>query len=147
MKVILRQKHEKLGDVGDIVNVKNGFAYNFLIPTGVAMAATPQNMKVLEQERKQLEAAAYRAKGEAETLKGKLDAISVTAEVQVGEEDRVFGSVTTQHIAELLKEKGFDVDRRKIVLEEPLKALGIYEVPIKIHPEVDAQIKVWVVKQ
>lgn len=147
MRVILRQKHESLGDVGEVVSVKEGYAFNYLIPKGIAMAATPKNLKVIEQEKKRLYAAELREKRKAEELKAKLDTVSVTAEVQVGEEDRVFGAVTAQHIAELLHAKGYDIDRRKIVLDEPLKALGVYEVPIKLHHEVEAKIKVWVVRQ
>jgi len=147
MQVILKQNFETLGDVGEIVSVKDGYARNYLIPKDIAMAASPQNMKIIEQERKRLEAAEARIKKEAEQLKEKVESISVTAEVQVGEEDRVFGAVTSQNIAELLTAKGFDIDRRKIALDEPLKALGVYEVPIKLHPEVEAKIKVWVVKQ
>lgn len=147
MKVILRQKHESLGDVGEVVAVKAGYASNYLIPRGIAMAATPKNLRVIEQEKERLLAAALREKKDAEDLKEKLDTISVTAEVQVGEEEKVFGAVTTQHIAELMADKGFEVDRRKIVLEEPIKALGVYEVPIKLHPDVVSTIKVWVVRQ
>ncbi|MCA9742372.1 MAG: 50S ribosomal protein L9 [Deferribacteres bacterium] len=147
MKVILRQKHESLGDVGEVVAVKAGYASNYLIPKGIAMAATPKNLRVIEQEKERLLAAALREKKDAEDLKEKLDTISVTAEVQVGEEEKVFGAVTTQHIAELMADKGFEVDRRKIVLEEPIKALGVYEVPIKLHPDVVSTIKVWVVRQ
>lgn len=147
MKIILTQKHDTLGDVGEIVAVKAGYASNYLIPKGIAVAATPKNLKVIEQEKKRLMAAALREKRSAENLKMKLDTISVTAAVQVGEEERVFGAVTTQHIAELLADKGFDVDRRKIVLDEPLKALGVYEVPVKLHPDVESMVKVWVVRQ
>ena len=147
MKVILRQKHESLGDVGEVVAVKAGYASNYLIPKGIAMAATPKNLRVIEQEKERLLAAALREKKDAEDLKEELDTISVTAEVQVGEEEKVFGAVTTQHIAELMADKGFEVDRRKIVLEEPIKALGVYEVPIKLHPDVVSTIKVWVVRQ
>ena len=147
MRVILKQKHESLGDVGEVVAVKSGYAFNYLIPNGIAMAATPKNLKVIEQEKNRLLAAASREKNTADVLKSKLDTISVTAEVQVGEEDRVFGAVTTQHITELLSAKNFKIDRRKILLDEPLKALGVYEVPIKLHPDVEATIKVWVVKQ
>ena len=147
MKVILRQKHESLGDVGEVVAVKAGYASNYLIPKGIAMAATPKNLRVIEQEKERLLAAALREKKDAEDLKEKLDTISVTAEVQVGEEEKVFGAVTTQHIAELMADKGFEVDRRKIVLEEPIKALGVYEVPIKLHPDVVSTIKVWGVRQ
>lgn len=147
MKVILKQKYEKLGEIGSIINVKSGFARNYLIPNGIAMVASDSNMKVLEQERKQLEAAEKRAVSQAEELKAKLDAVSVTAELQVGEEDRVFGAVTSQNIADLLAEKNYEIDKRKILLDEPLKALGVYEVPIKLHTEVEAKVKVWVVKQ
>lgn len=147
MKIILKQKYENLGDVGEIITVKTGFAHNFLIPQGIAIAATPKNLRAIEEERKRLEALALREKKAAEELKAKLDTISVTAPVQAGEEDRVFGAVTTQNIAEMLTAKGFDIDRRKILLEEPLKALGVYEVPVKLHPDVEATVKVWVVKQ
>ncbi|MDQ7066159.1 MAG: 50S ribosomal protein L9 [candidate division KSB1 bacterium] len=147
MKVILKQKYETLGDVGEIVNVKDGYARNFLIPKGIALEANKRNLKIIEQEKKRLQAIENRIRREAEQLAEKLSSVSVTAEVQVGEEDRVFGAVTSQDIAELLKNKGFDIDRRKILMEEPLKALGVYEVPIKLHPDVEAKIKVWVVKQ
>lgn len=147
MKIILKQKHESLGDVGEIVNVKPGYARNFLIPKGIAVQASQQNMRFIELEKKKLEAAEMKLRNEAQEQKSKLDEISVTAEVQVGEEDKVFGAVTSQHIAELLQAKGFEIDRRKIVLHEPIKALGVYEVPVKLHPDVEARIKVWVVKQ
>ena len=147
MKVILRQKYENLGEVGEVIAVKDGYAFNYLIPKGIAMPATPKNLKVIEQERKRLLASEQREMRKAEELKAKLDTVSVTAEVQVGEEDRVFGAVTSQHIAELLSAKGYDIDRRKIALDEPLKALGVYEVPVKLHPDVEAKIKVWVVRQ
>lgn len=147
MQIILKQKHESLGDVGEIAKVKDGYARNYLIPKGIAVEATPANMKFVDQEKKRLEALENKFRREAEALKEKLDSISVTAEVQVGEEDKVFGAVTTQTIAQLLEVKGFEIDRKKIVLHEPLKALGVYEVPIKLHPDVEAKIKVWVVKQ
>lgn len=147
MKVILKKKYAELGDVGSIVKVKSGFARNFLVPNGIAMVATPSNLKVIEQEKKQYEVAERRAAEEAEALKVKLEATSVTAELQVGEEDKVFGAITSKVIAELLTEKGFEIDRRKIVLDEPLKALGVYEIPVRLHPDVEAKVKVWAVKQ
>ncbi len=147
MKVILKKKYADLGEVGSVVNVKSGFARNFLVPNGIAMAATPSNLKAIEQEKKQYEIAERRAIAEAEELKVKLETTSVTAELQVGEEDKVFGAITSQNIADLLAEKGFEIDRRKIVLEEPLKALGVYEVPVRLHPDVEAKVKVWAVKQ
>jgi large subunit ribosomal protein L9 len=147
MKVILRQNFETLGEAGQIVSVKDGYGRNFLIPRGIAYVATSRNLRQFEQDKQRLEAKKNREKRMAETLKEKLDGVSVTAAVPVGEEDRVFGSVTAQDIADLLVAKGFEVDKRKILLNETIKALGIYEVPIKLHSEVQATIKVWVVKQ
>ncbi|KAA3619409.1 MAG: 50S ribosomal protein L9 [Calditrichaeota bacterium] len=147
MKVILKKKYAELGEVGSIINVKSGFARNFLVPNGIAMPATASNMKVIEQEKKQYEVAERRAVAEAEELKTKLETTSVTAELQVGEEEKVFGAITSQNIAELLAEKGFEIDRRKVLLDEPLKALGVYEVGVRLHPDVEAKVKVWAVKQ
>jgi large subunit ribosomal protein L9 len=147
MKVILRQNFETLGEAGKIVTVKDGYARNFLIPRGIAYQATTRNLRMFEQDKQRLEAKKNAEKRSAETLKDRLDGVSVTATVPVGEEDRVFGSVTTQNIADLLAAKGIEIDRRKIQLSEPIKALGIYEVPIKLHAEVEATVKVWVVKQ
>lgn len=147
MKVILRQDFEALGKFGDVVEVKNGYARNFLIPRKIVLKATPKNLKVLEQEKMREEIKHSKDKRSAELLAAKLIEISLTATVAVGEEDKVFGAVTSQILADLLKEKGFDIDRRKIQLDEPLKALGVYEVPIKLHPDVETRIKVWVVKE
>jgi len=147
MKVILKEDIEKLGNSGDIVEVKKGYARNFLIPTGKAVAATPANIKMYEEEKKFEKIRAERGKKVAQELANELAKVSVTATVQVGEEDKVFGAVTSQNISDLLKENGFDIDRRKILLEEPLKALGVYEVPVKLHPEVEAKVKVWVVRE
>jgi large subunit ribosomal protein L9 len=147
MKVILRQDFDTLGEAGKLVSVKDGYGRNFLIPRGIAYEATPRNLRLFEQDKQRSEAKKNREKRLAEILKEKLDGVSVTATVPVGEEDRVFGSVTTQDIADLLAAKGFEVDRRKIQLNEPIKALGIYEVPIKLHTDVQAIVKVWVVKQ
>ncbi len=147
MKVILKQEIEKLGNPGDIVTVKDGYARNYLLPRGLAVPATPGNLRAIEEEKKLAELRASREKRAAEKLAEKLNSVSVTATVSVGEEDKIFGAVTSQTIAELLKEKGYDIDRRKIHLEEPIKALGIYDVPIKLHPEVEAKVKVWVVRE
>lgn len=147
MKIVLKQDVDNLGIPGDVVEVKNGYARNFLIPRKLALKATPQNLRVFEQERKRIEMIRNKDKREAEVLAEKLNGVSVNATVAVGEEDKVFGSVTSQNIADLLAEKGFEVDRRKIQLDEPLKALGAYDVAIKLHSEVEATIKVWVVKE
>ncbi len=147
MKIILRQDVETVGKAGDIVEVKNGYARNYLIPQGLALEATKGNLKRFEQEKKSLELQKNREKKAAEKEAEKLNDTSITISVSVGEEDKLFGSVTSQDIANALEEKGFKLDKRKIHLDEPIKALGIYSVPIKLHPEVEAKVKVWVVKK
>ncbi|GBD93343.1 50S ribosomal protein L9 [bacterium BMS3Abin05] len=147
MKVILKQDVESVGSVGDIVEVKNGYARNYLVPQGMALEATRGNLKQIDQEKKTLELQKNREKKTAEELANKLNNTSITISVPVGEENRLFGSVTSQDIADSLKEKDFKIDKRKIILEEPIKVLGIYSVPIKIHSEVEAKVKVWVVKK
>ena len=147
MKVILHKDSETLGKAGEIVEVKDGYARNYLIPQGIAIPATPGSMRVYEEAKKQEALRMNREKRMAERLAEQLQKVSCTASVAVGEEDKIFGSVTSQNIAELLHEQDFDIDRRKILLEEPIKALGIYDVPIKLHPEVEVKIKVWVVRE
>jgi large subunit ribosomal protein L9 len=147
MKVILRKEVESLGNVGEIIEVKAGYARNYLIPRGFALKADKQNIKLLEDEQQKVLLKISKDKKSAQKMAEKLNTVSCTATVTVGEEDRVFGSVTTQEIADLLKDKGFEIDRKKIILDEPIKALGIYDIPIKLHSEVEAKIKLWVVKE
>ncbi len=147
MKIILKEDFENLGKVGELVEVKAGFARNYLIPKQVALQATPQNLRVIEQEKTRNKIKLSKDKRDAELLADQLKEVSLTANVQVGEEDKIFGAVTSQNISELLSSKGFEIDKRKILLEEPLKALGVFEVSIKLHTEVEAKIKVWVVKE
>ncbi len=147
MKVILRQNIDKLGKIGQIVDVKDGYALNYLIPKGFAYVAVKGNVKALEEEKKIVEKRNLQELKAAELLASELEKISVTIPVQVGEEDKIFGSVTTQMIADALKEKGHEIDKRKIELEEQIKTLGIYNVNIKLHPSVSAKIKVWVVRE
>ena len=147
MKIILKQDYENLGQAGEIVEVKAGFANNFLIPHGIAITATKGNLRIFEEQKKINASKVNRERATAEELAKQLEKVSCTASVAVGEEDRVFGSVTSQTIADLLGEKGFEIDKRKIVLDEPIKALGIYDVPIKLHHDVEAKVKVWVVKE
>lgn len=147
MKVILKDDVEKLGKCGEVVEVKGGYGRNFLIARNLAIPATKGNLKAIEEVTKQKRIKDLKKKRQEERLKIQLEKISCTAEVRVGEEDRVFGSVTTQDISELLKEKGFEIDRHKILLETPIKALGVYTVPIKIAGEMVAFLKVWVVKK
>lgn len=147
MKVILRQNIDKLGQIGQIVDVKDGYALNYLIPRGLAYVAVKGNIKALEEEKKIVEKRNMQELKAAEKLASELEKVSVTIPVQVGEEDKIFGTVTTQMITDALKEKGFDVDKRKIEMEEQIKTLGIYNCNIKLHPSVNAKIKVWVVRE
>ncbi|MEJ2628378.1 MAG: 50S ribosomal protein L9 [bacterium] len=147
MKVILKKDFESLGDSGTIVEVKSGYARNFLFPQGIGVIANKKNMRIFQEEQKRKEYQENREKRQAEELAKKLDNVSLTATVKVGEEDKVFGSITSQDIATLLKEKGYEIDKRKIELEDPIKALGVYSVVIKLHSEVEAKIRLWVVKE
>jgi len=146
MKIILKNDMDTLGKAGEIVDVKPGYARNYLIPSDNAIKATRSNLKAFQEEQKLFERRELKGQKEAQVLAAKLEKVSLTATVQVGEEDKVFGSITSQNIADLLKENGFDIDRKKIVLEEPLKALGVYDIPVKLHHQVEAKVKVWVVR-
>ena len=147
MKVILLKDIEALGSAGEVVEVKNGYGRNFLIPRNEALVATAANMAQFESRRKQQETLSERDHRAAEALAKKLQAESITAQVKVGEEERLFGSVTAQNIAELLDEKGYEIDRRAIHLEDPIRELGVYNVEVRLHPEVTTTVKLWVVKE
>lgn len=147
MKVILRSDVERLGSAGDVVSVAAGYARNFLLPRGFAVAANDGNVTLIEVEKKRVAKDQVRLKEEAEALAKELEKISLTISKQSGEEDKLFGSVTNMEIAEALAKENHEIDKRKIILEEPIKALGIYTVPIKIHTEVTANVKLWVVKE
>lgn len=147
MKVILTETLDHVGDAGEIVDVKPGYARNYLLPRKLALIASSGNMAVYEEVKNQRGAQLAREKKEAEDRAEALSKASVTIAVSVGEEDRIFGSVTNQQIADQLKEQSFEIDRRTIQLDEPIRALGVYDVPIKLHPEVEATVKVWVVKE
>jgi large subunit ribosomal protein L9 len=147
MKVILRDDVEKLGTAGNVITVADGYARNFLFPRNLAVPATKGNVKAIDEIKKQKKFRENKKRREAEKLKDKLEKLSLTAEVQTGEEDKVFGSVTAANIATLLEKQGFEIDRRKIMLEEPLKALGVYTIEIKLATDVTANVKLWVVKR
>jgi large subunit ribosomal protein L9 len=147
MKIILKDDVEQLGKCGEVVNVKNGFARNYLIPRKLAIPATDGNLRSIGEVNTQKRLRDNKRLRDAEKLRNALERISCTAEVQVGEEDRVFGSVTAAQIAELLEKQGFVVDRRDIQLDEPIKALGVYTVGVKLERDVIAKLKVWVVKK
>lgn len=147
MKVILTEDVERLGRAGDAVQVSDGYARNFLIPRALALEATRSNLAVYKERLRQKSNNATKARRSAEDAAAELEKISCTAVVQVGEDDRVFGAVTSQTIAQLLAKQGHDIDRRHILLEEPIKALGVYTVGIRLHADVEAKVKVWVVKE
>ncbi len=147
MKVILRKNQEGLGEIGKVIDVRDGYARNFLIPQKVAYPFSPGYLKMMENEKRAYEAKANREIHDAETLAQKLNAVEISIEVQAGEEDKLFGSVTSQMIADKLTEKGFEVDRRRIELAEPIKTLGNFRVPIRLHQQVIAEVSVSVVKQ
>jgi len=147
MEVILRNHVEHLGNRGDIVKVADGYARNYLLPRKLALLATEGNKKRVERERKLFEAAEAEQRSAAEAIASRLTAIEVAIARRVGENDTLYGSVTNADIADTLKDKGFDIDRRKILLPDPLKALGEVTVPVKLHRDVTAQLRVQVVRE
>ena len=146
MKVILRADVDNLGRLGEIVAVRPGYGRNYLLPQGLASLATPGNLKVFEQERRKLQAMNDAVKAEASALAAKIEAAKVVIEVRTGDGDKLYGSVTSSQIAAILAEQGVDVDRRKIQLDEGIRALGEYIVDVKLHPEVVAKLTVNVIK-
>ena len=140
VKLILRSAVQALGEAGDLVSVKPGFARNYLLPQGLALLATDSRVRELEHHRRVVEERVAREMKQLDVVRKKLAALSLEVTAQAGEEGKLFGSVTTLQIAELLAEKGFEIDRRKISLSEPIKALGEHVVPIKLHRDVTAEI-------
>jgi large subunit ribosomal protein L9 len=147
MEVILRRAVDNLGHPGDLVKVSAGYARNFLLPRGYAFEATPGNRKRIEQERQRLEAAESTRRDEAQSFADRLAEVSLTFSARVGEEGKLFGSVTSADIAQQLEAQGHHVEKRQIDLHEPIRSLGVYRVPIRLHADVKPEIKVWVIKQ
>lgn len=147
MEIILRQGVENLGKPGDVVKVKAGYARNYLLPHGLAYEATPGNLKRIQQERERLEAAENERRTAAQGYAEKLEQVSLTFSARVGEEGKLFGSVTAADIAQQLDAQGFHVEKRQIDLHEPIKALGVYRVPVRLHADVKPEVRVWVIKQ
>ena len=147
MKVILREQVPHLGNPGAIVNVKPGFARNFLFPQKLAAAATSRNIGMIEHKMREIQRQIDVAKAEAEQVKARLAELSVTVSKPVGENDKLFGSVTAKDIEKALAGEGVTVDRRKIAIAEPIKALGVYTVGVRLHGGTVADLKVWVVKE
>jgi large subunit ribosomal protein L9 len=147
MEVILRNAVDKLGHPGDIVSVSPGFARNYLIPRGFAFEATEGNRKRIALEKSRLEALENERVAAAQAIADKLGEVSVTFAARVGEEGKLFGSVTTADIAHQLELQGFKIEKRQVELNEPIKALGMYKVGVRLHADVKPEIKVWVIKQ
>jgi len=147
MEVILRHAVENLGKPGDVVKVKNGYARNYLLPHNLAYEATPGNLKRIQQERERLEAAESQRRGSAQEIATKLEQVSLTFSARVGEEGKLFGSVTASDIAQQLSQQGFEIEKRQIDLHEPIKSLGVYRVPVRLHADVKPEVRVWVIKQ
>lgn len=147
MKVILRQDFETLGNIGDIVDVKDGYARNYLIPRNIAFQATAGSMQRLEEEKKQVQKRSEKQKKESENVAAELAKLSITIKMKVGEDEKLFGSVTSQMIAEAVVDKGMKIDKKQIELEDSIKSLGIYDVPVKLPAGVTGTVKVWVVRE
>lgn len=147
MEIVLTQEVENLGSTGAIVRVKSGYARNYLFPNRLAIRATKANLKLVEDISRREEVKVDKIKGELGELAERLSKVTLSSTVTVGEEDQVFGSVTSQIIAELLKESGFEISKKDILLDEPLKALGEYEIDVKLGHGVTGTVTVWVVKE
>lgn len=147
IEVVLTENDPKLGKRGEVVKVSHGFAHNFLIPNGKAKLATAGNLKSFQDEKAREAKEEEKSLAEAESNALKIKNISLTLEVSVGEAEKMFGSVTTHEIAEALKSKGVSVEKKSILLDHPIKQLGAFQVPIKLHPKVNATLKLWVVKK
>ena len=147
MDVILREDVEKLGRTGEVVSVKDGYARNFLLPRGLAYLASDGNRRRLEAEQRQRDKRVAAEVSGARELATRLETVSLSFSMKAGEGDKLFGSVTAADIAERLAAEGLTVDRKAVELENPIKALGVYKVPIRLHADVKPEVRVWVVKE
>ncbi|OQB08974.1 MAG: 50S ribosomal protein L9 [Candidatus Omnitrophica bacterium ADurb.Bin205] len=147
MKVILIKDVEKIGKAKSLIKVKDGFARNFLLPKGFAIEANAGNLKKLKQDQEKMVLELEKKKGVAEELKSRLDKFSLNIPVLVQEDGSLYGSISEVDICAALKNEGIEIEKSCLVMEEPIKALGIYEISLKLHPEVSSKLKVWVVKK
>jgi large subunit ribosomal protein L9 len=147
MKIILREDIKALGKMGQIVDVADGYARNYLVPRGLAVEANTKNIRSLEHEKKIIQEKAKKLKDSAQDFALRISSMTLAIKAKAGEEGKLFGSVTTMDIAEALKNEGLEVDKKKILLEEPIKRLGSYSVNIKIHHEISAQLNVQVIEE
>lgn len=147
MKVILLETIDRLGKTGDVVTVKEGFARNFLIPNKKARPATAGNLKALEVVKKKEAADTAKQVESARALANRIANISLTISVAAGDEEKLFGSVTADSVSDALKEEGIEIDKKDILIEDPIKKLGVYQITVKVHPEVKASLRLWIVKK
>jgi len=147
MKVFLKEDVKSLGKIGDVVNVSDGYARNFLLPQKLAVEANTKNIKEFEHNKRTIQEKAAKVRDTNKALSDRISALTLTIRAKAGEEDRLFGSVTSMDIAEALKAEGFDIDKKKIVLEEPIKRLGNFSAEVKVHHEISAAVKISVVPE
>ncbi len=147
MKIVLKDDVKNLGKMGQIIDVADGYARNYLVPRGLAIEANTKNIKALEHEKRIIEKKAKKIKNSEQELSNKISARTFTIKAKAGDEGKLFGSVTTMDIAELLQKEGIEIDKKKISLDEPIKRLGSYSVNVKIHPEISTQFKVEVIQE
>jgi len=147
MKVILTENVENLGSAGDLLEVKRGFYRNYLQPRKLAVEASDKNVKQLEHQKRLLEARKAKDINEFRRLAEELESLSLTLARKAGEQDKLFGSVTDIDVAEALQEQGYSIERKHVRLDEPIKMLGVYQVPVRLNQEVEAKVKVWVIKE
>jgi len=147
MKVVLRQTVKNLGEKGDIIRVSDGYGRNYLIPRQLAWEANEKNIRRLKEEKRREEEKDEKILRSASAFASKLDKVSCTIPVKVGDSEKIFGAVTSSDIREALLSKGIDVDKKDILLDEPIKELGVYTVEVRIHPKVTGRVKVWVLKE
>jgi len=147
MKVILTQTIDRLGKMGEVLSVKDGYARNYLFPKNLAKEATPGNMKTLEVLKKRQASEDAKKLSDAKSLADKIAALSVTINAKAGEEEKLFGSITSEAIAKALESEGIKIDKKDVILDDPIKKLGVYQIDVKVHPEVKAALRVWIVKE
>ena len=147
MKVVLKDDVKNLGKMGQIIDVADGYARNYLVPRGLASEANTKNIKALEHEKRIIEGKAKKVKNSAQELLNKISAMTFTIRAKAGDEGKLFGSVTTMDIAELLHKEGLEIDKKKISLDEPIKRLGSYSVNVKLHPEISTQLNIQVIQE
>lgn len=147
MKVILKEDVQGLGKAGQIINVKDGYARNFLLPRGLALVADEKNLKVLEYQKKKFEEEAKKKRQDAESIRDRLSALEITIKAKAGADDKLFGSITAKDVAEALQKEGFSIDKKQINIPEPIKRVGEHEVEVKLHSNVVAKLKINVVRE